>query len=192
MTPLDKAREALAAVEKATAGEWQVWTDACHFDTASDIRVDGRMVAQTVSHYPALVHDAAAIVSAVNFVRADLPALIAALEEKEPAVTNGTLETRHYAPAADMARRICSYAIGNARANVYDAALNALTEAAAEHERLADRVAKLEGALRGARAALHQHYVDWDGEPEDAVPLSLARDACDALLTPAEGAEDGR
>ncbi|MBO9580344.1 MAG: hypothetical protein J7498_05585 [Sphingobium sp.] len=37
-------------------------------------------------------------------------------------------------------------------------------------------------ALAEAREALHQHYVDWDGEPEDAVPLQLARSKCDAAL----------
>lgn len=36
--------------------------------------------------------------------------------------------------------------------------------------------------LGKARAALHQHYVDWDGEPEDAVPLQLARSECDRIL----------
>lgn len=39
------------------------------------------------------------------------------------------------------------------------------------------------GALQEARAALHFHYVEWDGEPEDAVPLQLARSKCDANLT---------
>lgn len=37
-------------------------------------------------------------------------------------------------------------------------------------------------ALKEARAALHKHYVDWDGEPEDAVPLQLARAKCDAAI----------
>lgn len=37
-------------------------------------------------------------------------------------------------------------------------------------------------ALAEAKAALHQHYVDWDGEPEDAVPLQLARDKAGAAL----------
>jgi hypothetical protein len=37
-------------------------------------------------------------------------------------------------------------------------------------------------ALVEARAALHQHYVDWDGEPEDAVSLQLARAKIDATL----------
>lgn len=37
-------------------------------------------------------------------------------------------------------------------------------------------------ALISAREALHQHYVDWDGEPEDAVPLQEARDECDRVL----------
>lgn len=46
-------------------------------------------------------------------------------------------------------------------------------------------------ALTEARAALHQHYVDWDGEPEDAVPLQIARTKCDealALATKGAGA----
>ena len=38
-------------------------------------------------------------------------------------------------------------------------------------------------ALIEARDALHQHYVDWDGEPEDAVPLQLARSKCDAAIS---------
>jgi hypothetical protein len=178
MTPLDKAREALAAVEKALPDNVAVISTSQVGGSAicgATTEVKGKIAVDCVAEVYGLER-AAAIVSAVNFVRADLPALIAALEEKEPAVTNGTLETRHYAPAADMARRICSYAIGNARANVYDAALNALTEAAAEHERLADRVAKLEGAVLGL---LHS---------PDTATRAFAR----ALLTPAEGAEDGR
>lgn len=43
-------------------------------------------------------------------------------------------------------------------------------------------VEELLSALTEARAALHQHYVDWDGEPEDAVPLQLARAKCDAAI----------
>lgn len=42
-------------------------------------------------------------------------------------------------------------------------------------------------ALEEARAALHHHYVDWDGEPEDAVPLQLARAKCDAALARGKG-----
>ena len=41
----------------------------------------------------------------------------------------------------------------------------------------------LAGAVTEAREALHFHYVEWDGEPEDAVPLQLARSKCDAALT---------
>lgn len=41
-------------------------------------------------------------------------------------------------------------------------------------------------ALREAREALHFHYVEWDGEPEDAVPLQLARSKCDAILAQAK------
>lgn len=54
--------------------------------------------------------------------------------------------------------------------------LNALDERDAE-------IARLREALGKARAALHQHYSDWDGEPEDAVELQLARSACDAALS---------
>lgn len=43
-------------------------------------------------------------------------------------------------------------------------------------------------ALREAREALHFHYVEWDGEPEDAVPLQLARAKCDAALAKHGGA----
>ena len=46
---------------------------------------------------------------------------------------------------------------------------------------------KLVEALREARGALHHHFVEWDGEPEDAVPLQLARSQCDAALAAAEG-----
>ncbi|TCM21525.1 hypothetical protein EDF56_101189 [Novosphingobium sp. PhB165] len=42
-------------------------------------------------------------------------------------------------------------------------------------------------ALETARAALHQHYIDWDGEREDAVPLQEARAACDAAIAKARG-----
>lgn len=42
-------------------------------------------------------------------------------------------------------------------------------------------------ALKQAREVLHQHYVDWDGEPEDAVPLQLARAKCDAAIARATG-----
>jgi hypothetical protein len=46
----------------------------------------------------------------------------------------------------------------------------------------ADALEAMKEALVEARAALHQHYVDWDGEPEDAVPLQLARAKIDATL----------
>ena len=39
------------------------------------------------------------------------------------------------------------------------------------------------GALTEAREALHFHYVEWDGEPEDAVPLQLARAKCDQAIS---------
>ena len=45
-------------------------------------------------------------------------------------------------------------------------------------------------AVKNAREALHQHYVDWDGEPEDAVPLQLARTKCDAAI--ALASSDGK
>lgn len=37
-------------------------------------------------------------------------------------------------------------------------------------------------ALTTARQALHQHFVDWDGEPEDALLLQEARSECDLAL----------
>lgn len=40
-------------------------------------------------------------------------------------------------------------------------------------------------ALKEAREALHQHYVDWDGEPEDAAQLQLARAKCEAAIAKA-------
>ena len=45
-----------------------------------------------------------------------------------------------------------------------------------------DAVAQLVEAAREAREALHFHYTEWDGEPEDAVPLQLARGKLDAAL----------
>lgn len=42
-------------------------------------------------------------------------------------------------------------------------------------------------ALVEARDALHQHYVDWDGEPEDAAPLQVARAKCEAAISRATG-----
>ncbi len=48
---------------------------------------------------------------------------------------------------------------------------------------------ELLAALREARDALHQHYVDWDGEPEDAVPLQLARAKCDEAIAKATAGE---
>ena len=42
-------------------------------------------------------------------------------------------------------------------------------------------------ALQEARAALHQHYVDWDGEPEDASSLLAAIAQCDAAIAAATG-----
>jgi hypothetical protein len=55
-------------------------------------------------------------------------------------LTNGQLDPVHYGPAGDTARRIASYCEGDARANVYKAAL-------AEIERLAAREAELVAAL---------------------------------------------
>jgi hypothetical protein len=46
----------------------------------------------------------------------------------------------------------------------------------------ADKLVIAREALEAARAALHDHYVNWDGEPEDAAPLQLARDECDQAL----------
>lgn len=46
----------------------------------------------------------------------------------------------------------------------------------------ADKLLIAREALERARAALHDHYVEWDGEPEDAVPLQLARLECDQAL----------
>ena len=67
ITNLTAAVEGLREiVGRMTPGEWVVWTDHSHFDIASDIRADGRMVAQTVSHYPAIKHDAAGIVALRN------------------------------------------------------------------------------------------------------------------------------
>jgi hypothetical protein len=37
-------------------------------------------------------------------------------------------------------------------------------------------------AVKSARNALHEHYTNWDGEPEDAVPLQNARSKCDTFL----------
>jgi hypothetical protein len=87
MTPLDKAREALAAVEKATAGEWRAETEAepeyegeesvyiCHPATVCSLTTVATLEADVTSLAERQAN-AAAIVSAVNFVRADLPALI--------------------------------------------------------------------------------------------------------------------
>lgn len=47
----------------------------------------------------------------------------------------------------------------------------------------ADALTEAREALKEAREALHFHYVEWDGEPEDAVPLQLARQKCDAALS---------
>ena len=47
--------------------------------------------------------------------------------------------------------------------------------------------AELVEAVQAARDALHFHYVEWDGEPEDAVPLQLARSKCDAALARVQG-----
>lgn len=46
-------------------------------------------------------------------------------------------------------------------------------------------------ALVDARNALHFHYTEWDGEPEDAVPLQLARAKCDAAIAKARGKDKG-
>lgn len=61
----------------------------------------------------------------------------------------------------------------------------------------AHRIAALEEAakvaieaLTEAREALHFHYVEWDGDPEDAVPLQLARSRCDAAIRALKGPTD--
>ena len=46
-------------------------------------------------------------------------------------------------------------------------------------------------ALKEARTALHHHYVEWDGEPEDAVALQLARAKADAAILKATSTEQG-
>jgi len=61
------------------------------------------------------------------------------------------------------------------------------TPEALANARLIAAAPELLKALREAREALHQHYVDWDGEPEDAVPLQLARAKCDDAITKATG-----
>jgi hypothetical protein len=63
------------------------------------------------------------------------------------------------------------------------AAITALrTEQDARHKAALEDNAQLRAALREARDALHQHYVNWDGEPEDAFQLQLARAKCNAAL----------
>ncbi len=52
----------------------------------------------------------------------------------------------------------------------------------------ASLVSTLVDALKEARAALHYHYLEWDGEPEDAIPLQQARAECDRALAKATGA----
>lgn len=64
----------------------------------------------------------------------------------------------------------------------------------AANARLITAAPDLLEALVEARAALHQHYIDWDGEPEDAVPLQLARSKCDAAIArtkPLTSTEEG-
>lgn len=87
-----------------------------------------------------------------------------------------------FGPIGDAARRICSYTERQARINVYKAAKRELESLYAHPAQPAPDTAKLIEALREAREALHFHYVEWDGEPEDAVPLQLARDRIDAIL----------
>lgn len=62
---------------------------------------------------------------------------------------------------------------------------------AAENAAL-ERAAKVAiEALTKAREALHFHYVEWDGEPEDAVPLQLARSKCDEAIRALKGPSNG-
>jgi hypothetical protein len=58
-----------------------------------------------------------------------------------------------------------------------------------DNARLIAAAPELLEALREARDALHQHYVDWDGEPEDAVPLQLARAKCETAIAKATAGE---
>jgi hypothetical protein len=65
----------------------------------------------------------------------------------------------------------------------------------AEHERLADRVAKLEGALWNTTALIGHALPDMKASALVAGERLIAKDvwqAARALLTPTEGAEDGR
>jgi hypothetical protein len=112
MTPLDKAREALAAVEKATAGTKHYSASEIAKTLEAGIRARPELAKfHETTDYAA---DGELFAAAVNFVRADLPALIASIERREQALF-----------ALEMA---------------YEAAM-------LHRERLADRVAKLEGAL---------------------------------------------
>lgn len=60
-------------------------------------------------------------------------------------------------------------------------------EVANANARLIAAAPQLLEALIKARAALHQHYVDRGGEPEDAVALQLARTRCDTAIAEATG-----
>ncbi|MGK2908784.1 MAG: hypothetical protein ACSLE1_03145 [Sphingobium sp.] len=83
---------------------------------------------------------------------------------------------------------ICNAVIRNSGSakNGHKHSAKDVLEAEANARLIAVAPALLE-ALQEARAALHQHYVDWDGEPEDAVPLQLARSRCDAAISQAQG-----
>ena len=65
--------------------------------------------------------------------------------------------------------------------------VNALPALLLELETSRKLLKEAEEVVGDARGALHQHYVDWDGEPEDAVPLQLARSRCDAFLQKLKG-----
>jgi hypothetical protein len=172
MTPLDKAREALAAVEKATAGSWlQQTTDTEGPDFGVCIVADnlGGLVGAALpwpteideGDYARVEANAAAIVSAVNFVRADLPALIDSYELRGLKIKAQGIEI-----AA-----------------------------------LADRVAKLEGALEpfarsgGLLVRAGDNGDFWAYRPAGGDEYAITgKDllTARALLTPTEGAEDGR
>ncbi len=96
-----------------------------------------------------------------------------------------TYVARDYADHTSAARRH----IKEIAALEYALSHQATTDLRAKADALARDAGLSEGmaigllaALEAAREALHSHYVDWDGEPEDAVPLQEARANADAAL----------